>query len=184
MSGAEAIRLVIWDLDGTFWHGTVTEGGFVWREDAARAVKTLARRGIISAICSKNDAATIDDILDRHGMSGDFVFNSISWAPKGPRLAALVAAVQLRPETVLFIDDNPANLAEALHFVPGLQVADDSIVPDLVQDARCQGKDDPALQRLAHYRVLQQRQADQALAGGGGGGRVTVWGCPRQRRWF
>jgi predicted enzyme involved in methoxymalonyl-ACP biosynthesis len=24
---AEAVRLVVWDLDNTFWRGTVTEGG-------------------------------------------------------------------------------------------------------------------------------------------------------------
>jgi hypothetical protein len=24
---AENVRLVVWDLDDTFWHGTLTEGG-------------------------------------------------------------------------------------------------------------------------------------------------------------
>ena len=130
---AEAIRLVVWDLDETFWHGTVTEGGLVWREDAAHAVRTLAARGIVSAICSKNDPAQIAEIMQAHGMDAFFVFNAVSWAAKGPRLAALVKAVQLRPETVLFIDDNPLNRAEAAHFVPGLQIADENAIAGLLE---------------------------------------------------
>jgi FkbH-like protein len=167
---AENIRLVVWDLDGTFWAGTATEGGLRWRDDAAHAVRVLAARGIISAICSKNDAAMIDGILQAHGMADFFVFNSISWEPKGPRLAALIAAVRLRPETVLFIDDNPANLAEARFFVPGLQLARETIVPALLRDKRCQGKHDPQMSRLAQYRMLARRQADLTAQAVGGGG--------------
>jgi FkbH-like protein len=161
MNSPEAVRLVIWDLDGTFWTGTVTEGGLQWRDESEHAVRTLAARGIISAICSKNDIAVIDDILREHGMQDFFVFNSVSWEPKGPRLAALIAAIQLRPENVLFIDDNPANLAEAAHFVPGIQVAGETVIPRLLDDARCQGKPDPALTRLARYQVLQIRQRER-----------------------
>ena len=162
----EAIRLVIWDLDETFWHGTVTEGGLVWRDDAARALKELAARGIVSAICSKNDAVQIKGILAERGVAGYFVFNSISWEVKGPRLAAVIQAVQLRPETVLFIDDNVANRAEALQCVPGIQVAPHTIIPFLLDDARCAGKPDPELTRLAHYKLLEQRQAGASAAGG------------------
>ncbi len=161
----EAIRLVIWDLDETFWHGTLTEGGVTWREEAERAVRTLAVRGIVSAICSKNDPVAIEEILTRRGVAEFFVFNSVSWDAKGPRLAALIRAVQLRPPSVLFIDDNPANLAEALHFVPGLQVADHTIIDALLDDARCLGKPDPGCTRLAQYRLLEQRQRDEAAGG-------------------
>ncbi len=162
----EPFRLVVWDLDETFWHGTLTEGGVTWRKEAEFAVRMLAARGIVSAICSKNDPAAIADILTQRGLAEFFVFNSISWHAKGPRLAALIAAVQLRPESVLFIDDNPANLAEALHFVPGLQVADDTIIAGLLADARCVGKPDPNLKRLAQYHMLERRQSDAAATGG------------------
>ena len=173
---AEAIRLVIWDLDETFWHGTVTEGGYVWREDAAAALRGLAARGIVSAICSRNDAAQIEGILAERGVAGYFVFNSISWEAKGPRLAALVRAVQLRPETVLFIDDNPANLAEAAAFVPGIQLAAETIIPRLLEDTRCAGRPDPDLTRLAQYKLLEQRQAGVAQAGGDNGAFLRASG--------
>ena len=162
---AEAVRLVIWDLDETFWHGTLTEGGMRWRPEAEQTVTTLARRGIISSICSKNDAAQVDAVLKRRGVRDYFVFPSISWDPKGPRLARLIEAVQLRPESVLFIDDNPMNRAEAQHFVPGLQVSDETIVPRLLADPRLRGKNDPDMTRLAQYQLLDRRATDQQAAG-------------------
>ncbi len=165
-SAAENIRLVIWDLDETFWGGTLTESGIAWREDHAEIVRALAARGIISSICSKNDPADVQAILAAHGMAEYFVFPSISWESKGPRLAALVAAAQLRAPTVLFIDDNPMNRAEALRFVPGLQVADETCIAGLLENPLVHGKPDGDLKRLAQYRLLQRRQADQAKAAG------------------
>lgn len=52
----ERVRLVIWDLDETFWKGTLTEGGVTRNDRAAETVVSLARRGIVSSICSKNDS--------------------------------------------------------------------------------------------------------------------------------
>jgi FkbH-like protein len=164
-AAAEPVRLVIWDLDETFWSGTLTEGGITYRRDFHDIVVALARRGIVSSICSKNDIAPVRDILVREGIWEYFVFPSINWQPKGPRLAALVEAVQLRAPTILFIDDNPMNRAEARHFVPGLQVADETTIPALLDHPLLRGKDDSQLTRLAQYRLLQRRQTDEKAAG-------------------
>ncbi len=164
--GAERVRMVIWDLDGTFWDGTLTEGGIIWRPENAAIVRTLAQRGILSTICSKNDPAPIMRLLEEHGLHEHFVFADMSWDPKGPRLAALVQAVQLRAESLLFIDDNPANRAEAAAFVPGLQIADETIIPELANHSLLQGKPDPDLSRLAQYRLLERRHVAQKASGG------------------
>lgn len=100
--------------------------------------------------------------LRRQEMWGFFVLPDVSWAPKGPRLLALINAIQLRPETVLFIDDNAQNRAEALHFVPGLQVADTDFVDTLLEDPRLKGKADPEMTRLAQYHVLAARHTARA----------------------
>lgn len=160
----EAVRLVIWDLDETFWSGTVTEGGIAYSEANHALVVTLAERGIMSSICSKNDHAAIEAILAERGLWEYFIFPSIDWSSKGPRLAALVEAVQLRPETVLFIDDNPMNLAEAQHFVPGLQVAGPEIIAGMLASPLFKGKNDKALTRLAQYKVLERKQVDARAA--------------------
>ncbi len=161
----EAVRLVIWDLDETFWRGTLSEGGIAYQQHAHDAVIALARRGIVSSICSKNDMAPVRAILEDHGIWDYFVMPSINWEAKGPRIAALVEAFQLRAPTILFIDDNMMNLQEVRHFVPDIQVSDETIIPLLLEDPRCRGKDDSALTRLSQYRLLEQRQAAQAASG-------------------
>ncbi len=91
---AEAIRLIIWDLDDTFWRGTLTEGGIAYQRHIHDIVIALARRGIISTICSKNDLAPVRDILQAQGLWDYFVMPSINWEPKGQRIAALAAMVR------------------------------------------------------------------------------------------
>ena len=170
---AENIRLLIWDLDETFWHGTVTEGGHRYVQQAHDTVVELARRGIMSAICSRNDHDTIRQILEDTGLWDYFIFPSINWNPKGARIAELIAATQLRPETVMFIDDNPSNRNEALHMIPALQVRDETFVPRILADPLFAGKDDRDLTRLAHYKLLERRKADQTLAVQAAGGSNT-----------
>ena len=166
----EAVRLVIWDLDETFWQGTITEGGHRYSQASHDIVIELARRGIMSAICSKNDATPVEKILTQSGIWPYFIFPSIDWTPKGPRVAALIAAVQLRPQSVLFIDDNPSNLNEARQFAPGLQTADETCIAGLLDNPLLRGKDDRALTRLAQYKVLERRRGDEAAAASQGGG--------------
>lgn len=158
----EQIRLVVWDLDETFWKGTVTEGGHQYLREHHDLVVELTGRGIINSICSKNDEAQIRAILEAEGLWDYFVFPSINWEPKGLRLAALIEQVQLRPESVLFIDDNAGNRAEAAHYCPGLQVADESVIPALRDDPRLRGKDDRAHSRLRHYQLLERRKSAEA----------------------
>jgi FkbH-like protein len=163
---AEPVRLVIWDLDETFWRGTLTEGGITLWPQAIEVIKELARRGIVSSICSKNDLEAVREILQNAGVWEYFVLPSITWEPKGSRIAALIEAIQLRPATVLFIDDNPINLQEALHSVPGIQIESPELIPMMLADSRFQGKDDPALERLEQYKKLERRKADEAAASG------------------
>jgi FkbH-like protein len=164
-SGKEPIRLVIWDLDNTYWTGTLTEGGIHLRDDTQNIVVKLAHRGIISSICSKNDHDSVQKILSDAGVWDYFVFPTINWEAKGPRLEALVDELQLRPGSVLFIDDNPVNLAEAVHFMPELQTATEAFIPRMLESPLLKGKDDRQLKRLAQYRQMQTRKSDAAASG-------------------
>jgi FkbH-like protein len=166
MPAHESIRLVIWDLDETFWSGTLSEDGIQdYSERNHDIVMALAKRGIISSICSKNDFAAVEAVLRERGIWDYFILPSIDWSAKGLRLKELVEDIQLRPESVLFIDDNPGNRAEAVAHVPGLQVADISIIPDLLTLPACRGKDDDGLNRLKQYQLLQRRKTDARAAG-------------------
>jgi len=163
----QAIRLLIWDLDDTYWRGTLTEGGVT---EYVRAhhdiVIELAQRGIMSSICSKNDEMKVMEILKREGIADYFIFPSISWAPKAARLASIIEAVKLRPAAVMFIDDNHLNRAEAVDLIPDLQIEDETFIARALSDPRFKGKDDRQLTRLAQYKTLEHRKRDEAKSEG------------------
>ncbi len=162
----EPVRLVIWDLDETYWRGTLTEGGIKEYVQAHHdIVIELAKRGIMSSICSKNDMGSVMPILQAREIADYFIFPSISWEPKGIRVAQIIETVQLRPATVLFIDDNPNNLAEARAITPGLQTEDETFLAQILDDPRFKGKDDRGLTRLQQYKLLETKNHDWTKAG-------------------
>ena len=48
-------KLVIWDLDETFWDGTLSEGSIKFNPEHLQLVEDLTLKGIMNSICSKND---------------------------------------------------------------------------------------------------------------------------------
>jgi len=161
----EDVRLVIWDLDQTFWSGTLTEGEISWVDEHENVVRALAARGIVSSICSKNDMANAMGVLQAKNLDSYFIFPSIDWTAKGNRIKGIIENVQLRPETVLFIDDNHLNRAEAADLNPGLNVASEQIIPTLLAHPQFAGKDDSGLTRLAQYKMMEQRKSDASHSG-------------------
>jgi FkbH-like protein len=160
------IKLIIWDLDETFWKGTLSEGPITYEQKHHDVVVELTRRGIANSICSKN---TFDDAracLAEHGAWEWFVFPRIDWQPKGQMIASIIEDMQLRPENVLFIDDNHLNLEEARFFCLDLQTARPEIIDKLLSLDACKGKDDAKLSRLNQYKLLEQKAVDQKTASG------------------
>ncbi|WP_321501902.1 HAD-IIIC family phosphatase [Breoghania sp.] len=154
----DPVKLIIWDLDETFWQGTLSEEGIAPIVANISMVETLAQRGIISTIVSKNDHATAEKALRDLGVWDYFVMPRISWAPKGETIAALIADFGLRPVNCLFIDDNPANLAEAKFFNEGLQTGlPQEVLPGLLNLPGLVGKDDTSLSRLNHYKLIEKK---------------------------
>jgi FkbH-like protein len=156
------VKLVVWDLDETFWAGTLAEGGITPVERNLEIVRELARRGIVSAICSKNDYETAKAKLVELGIWDCFTFPRIAFAPKGQAIAELVETAGLRPENVLFLDDNFANLEEAKFFCPGIMTALASDALDgLLDHPHLAGSPDPELKRLKQYQVLQRKAEER-----------------------
>ena len=151
------VKLIIWDLDDTFWKGTLSEGTIEYDRQNHETVIALARRGIMSAICSKNNYGDVRWRLVQQGIWDYFVFPKIAWQPKGAMVAELIADMHLRPENVLFIDDNPLNLNEALFYCPGLQTSSPEILPGLLSLDVCAGKPDGELTRLQQYKLLEKK---------------------------
>lgn len=163
---SEDIRLVVWDLDETFWSGTLTEGGFSYVESHHNLVIELAKRGIMSTISSKNDHATVRAILEEKGLWDYFIYPSIDWMPKAHRIKAQIEAIGLRAPSVLFIDDNWQNLQQAAALIMGLNVAEPRVIPEIASHRRFRGKSDPALSRLSQYKNNERKHIECERAGG------------------
>lgn len=159
---ANPLKMVIWDLDDTFWRGTLTEGSIVHSDRNMAIVKELCVRGILSSICSKNDFADVKAVLEASGMWEYFVFPTIAFEAKGRAIASMIEEAGLRPDNVLFVDDNPLNLAEASYFSPNLMTAlPEDILPRLLDLPQAKGKSDPRMTRLQQYKNLERKAADR-----------------------
>jgi HAD superfamily phosphatase (TIGR01681 family) len=128
------VKLVVWDLDDTFWCGTLAEGGVTAIEHNIELIKHLNSRGIVNSICSKNDERQARRKLVELGIFNHFVFPRISYDPKGQTIAELIQSVALRAENVLFIDDNHLNREEVRYYNPGIMAAHPADVLDRLRD--------------------------------------------------
>lgn len=153
----DKIKLVIWDLDETFWQGTFSEGHVEIPEQNRRLIALLTDIGIVNSICSKNDEKQVMDYLKDQGLAEYFVFPSINWQPKGARIKQLISDMQLRPANVLFLDDNPSNLGEASFSCPEIMTGSPEILPHLLADAEKAERKDCEHKRLKQYRILEEK---------------------------
>lgn len=157
------IKMVIWDLDDTFWEGTLSEGPIKVVEKNLEIVINLAKRGIVSSICSKNNFSDTREKLQEIGIWDYFVFSFIEFSPKGAAVADIIDRANLRPDNVLFLDDNHINRAEAAHLLPTLMVGHPAVIlPGLLDLPPAAGKLDESLSRLAKYKQLEKKKSDQA----------------------
>ncbi len=152
-----AIKLIIWDLDDTFWRGTLSEGGVEPIGPCVDLVVTAAKKGVVSAICSKNDLEPCKKRLTELGVWDYFVFPSINWEPKGQRIKTLISDMNLRSANVLFLDDNPQNLEEAKYYCGELMTASPEEIPRLYEEISRLDKSDEGLSRLNSYKVLEKK---------------------------
>lgn len=153
----DKIKLVVWDLDETFWQGTFSEGHVEIPEQNRRLIALLTDIGIVNSICSKNDEKQVMDYLKDQGLAEYFVFPSINWQPKGARIKQLISDMQLRPANVLFLDDNPSNLGEASFSCPVIMTGTPEILPHLLADAEKAERKDSEHKRLKQYRILEEK---------------------------
>jgi FkbH-like protein len=153
------VKLVIWDLDETFWTGVLGEGPVELPERRARQIRELVDRGVMVSVCSRNDEAAARAELERAGLWELVIFPRINLEAKGAQVRDIIEAAQLRPANVLFVDDNHLNREEVAWFATDIQLADpaDPGFDDLIDAFAASGKPDPEHKRLGEYRHLETR---------------------------
>lgn len=153
------IKIVIWDLDETFWNGTLSEGSIEPIYENINLVRRLTDCGIINSICSKNDFQPTIEALSSisEGLLDLFVLPSINWQPKGPRIEKILKSIGLRAENCLFIDDNVHNLEDARYTNKGIMTALPNEIESLTKDAYNAQTSDKTHRRLKQYKVLENK---------------------------
>lgn len=159
------IKLVIWDLDETFWRGTLSEGAIEIPEINANLIKQLVDCGVVCSICSKNDMEQAKEVLMAEGLWDLFVFQSIDWENKGMRVKQIIDDMHLRTANVLFIDDNPSNRAEVEHYCSNIITADVCIISEMYKYYDSIEKRDVEHKRLEQYKILERKRDKAQTAG-------------------
>jgi FkbH-like protein len=151
------IKLIIWDMDDTFWDGTISEGEVKIPQKHIDIIRELTDRGIMNSISSKNDFQVVRDQLVKNEIWDFFVFPAINWENKGPQIADIIKKCNLRAVNCLYIDDNPHNLNEALHYCSDLYVAGPEVIDELLDNPCLVGKHDRDHTRLKQFKVLEEK---------------------------
>lgn len=137
-------KLVICDLDNTLWGGILGDDGIehvklgghdgigesFW--EFQRGLVALKQRGILLAVCSKNDPQTAREMIDRHPemqlRQADFVCQRINWDDKAENVAQILGELNLLPSSAVFLDDSPWERQRIRQAFP------DMLVPELPTD--------------------------------------------------
>lgn len=161
------LKLVIWDLDETFWNGTIDDGDTPEIPDShIELIKALTDHGIVNSICSKNEKNKVKNILEEKGIWDLFVFPSIDWSAKGNRIKEMLNEMGLRAVNTLFIDDNHLNIEEAEFCVPGLVTAYPDVAENLLEEIKNSDlKIDTTHKRLKQYKVLEEKATEKSSYG-------------------
>lgn len=136
-------KCVILDLDNTLWGGVIGDDGMAKIQigelgtghaftDVQLWLRELRRRGIILAVCSKNNKDTAKEPFEKHPdmilRLEDISIFVANWEDKVSNIRYIQQTLNLGMDSMVFIDDNPfeRNMVNAL--IP------DITVPELPQD--------------------------------------------------
>ncbi len=120
------IKLLITDLDNTFWSGIIGDDGkenLFFQETHKgkrhwvfqKFLNYLHHNGIVIAACSKNDPGVIEDAFNSLSFvfpSNHFSLVKANWLPKSINVSDICKDLNILHDNVLFIDDNELELAE------------------------------------------------------------------------
>jgi len=130
-------KCLVVDFDNTLWHGVLGEEGPLGVKigvgDPAgeahlalqRFLVSLKRRGILLAACSKNNPGDVAEMFDlRPDMPlkrDDFATMEIGWKSKDEGLRRIAENLGIGTESLVFLDDNPAEIALIERMLPEVQ---------------------------------------------------------------
>ncbi len=130
-------KCVILDLDNTLWGGVIGDDGLSGIEigelgrghvftDLQLWLKTLRQRGILLAVCSKNDEDTAKEPFEKHEEMvlrlSDFAIFVANWEDKAANIRYIRETLNIGMDSIVFIDDNPFERELVRSMIPDISV--------------------------------------------------------------
>lgn len=124
LAGARGLakKCLVLDLDNTLWGGVIGDDGLAGIKLGAEAdgeafvafqifIKALKERGVILAVCSKNDPDIAASVFGDHPDSvlrlEDFSVFIANWDNKADNIRDVASRLNIGLDAIVFVDDNP-----------------------------------------------------------------------------
>lgn len=136
-------KCVILDLDNTLWGGVIGDDGLSGIEigelgrghafsDLQLYLKSLKQRGILLAVCSKNNEDTAKEPFEKHPEMvlrlSDFAVFVANWEDKAANIRYIRDTLNIGMDSMVFLDDNPFERNLVRSMIPEI------CVPELPSD--------------------------------------------------
>lgn len=137
------IKCIILDLDNTLWGGVIGDDGIEGIQIGSLGIgkaftrlqkwlKELSRRGIILAVCSKNDEDIAKNAFLNHAEMilalDDISIFIANWDSKSDNISKIQQILNIGFDSMVFLDDNPAEREIVRMHLPHVKV------PELPED--------------------------------------------------
>lgn len=140
-----ARKCLVLDLDNTVWGGVIGDDGLEGIQigqgsaegeaflEVQRVALDLKRRGVILAVCSKNEDATARSVFREHPemllKETDIAVFQANWLDKASNIEAIAKALEIGIDALVLLDDNGAERAQVRAALPLVAV------PEIGNDA-------------------------------------------------
>lgn len=160
------VKCVVLDLDNTLWGGVVGDEGLDGIELGDRDetgtfrsfqlyLRELGRRGILLAVCSKNDESVARRVFQEHpGMvlrEPDIAAFVANWQDKATNIRSIREKLNIGFDSMVFLDDNPFERNLVRQLLPEV------IVPELPEDPELYVR---AISELNLFEVASHSELD------------------------
>ncbi|HYO14538.1 MAG TPA: HAD-IIIC family phosphatase [Thermoanaerobaculia bacterium] len=182
-----AKKCIVLDLDNTLWGGVVGEDGPAGVRigpgdpegeafaDFQHRLKALQAQGVLLAACSKNNPTDVRELFDTRPeiplKLADFAAAEICWDPKHEGLKKIAAALNIGTDSLVFVDDNPAEVSLIEQMLPEVRTillppdpAEYAALLERLTDFEKTAVLEEDLEKTRQYRENRERQQLQAGA--------------------
>jgi FkbH-like protein len=176
-------KVIVLDLDNTLWGGVVGDDGLEGIEigttsprgeafrDFQQNLLELSKRGVLLAVCSKNDhEKAVEPFLKHPEMVlrlSNIVNFKANWEPKSENIRQMALELNLGLDSFVFFDDNPAEIDIVRQVVPDVTAIwigeDPSTFSPTLKDCRHFELRSVTKEDLERVKLYQQEAKRQEL---------------------